>query len=479
MASMALPWQIWKRHPENNDKLLVYIIFLSALSLYLTLWVPLSGEEGNYTMAAMEMYHSGHWFTNLTLGDIYPRPPLMKFLVMCIASLIGFKHVLLASRLLTATATAASTVVTYLLAKQLSNNQRFALWSTALYFGWDLLIRRGWLAYSDPLFAFFILSSMACLWLACEKQSFQLLLLGSLCVALGFLTKEPRAYTFYGSLGFVLLWLHPNRRLLWQWPSWLIHGALLAFPFAYSYFFNPGFLSALLKQMSSTDTNTWGNYLYTVLWFAPASLVKNLLPTSAICLWVIASKRKKILNQPFSRIAHIAFWACLINWLPCWLSWGHWPAARYYMPLYPFFGMLMAYVILQAKPKIQRFALLMVTLLLLFKLTTAPWLFSFIQNRFHNMDNMQHMSQQMMDISQQQGRALYIQNATGIANIQHVAHTIDVLQWPKAPIVYDKYAHEKTYNVITMMPRPEDHVIKKWPYHGFAWYLTCHGSACA
>lgn len=479
MKTLALPWQAWNLYPEKHDRLLTGTILLAILSLYLTLWVPLSGEEGNYTMAAMEMHHSGHWFTNLTLGDVYPRPPLMKFLVMCLSSLIGFKHVLLASRLITATATAATAALTYFLAKQLSDNKRYALWATALYFSWDLLMRRGWLAYTDPLFSFFILGSMAALWLACERKSNGLLLLGCICVALGFLTKEPRAYTFYGSLAVVLLWLHPNRRVLWQRPSLFIHSAVLAFPFLYSYFFNPGFIGQLIAQMGGTDQNTWGNYLYTVLWYAPASLVMNLLPTSAVCLWVIVRERKNMLHRSFSRIAHIAFWVCLINWLPCWLSWGHWPASRYYMPLFPLFGLLMAYIIFNAKTKVQNIAFLLVVLLLVFKYLTAPWLFTFIQNRFHNMSNMQSMSEQMINISKKQNRALYIQYATGIAPIQHVAHTVDVLRWPQAPVIYDRYATEKTYNVVTMTPRAEDHVIKKWPYHNFAWYLMCRGLACA
>ncbi|MDF1796935.1 MAG: phospholipid carrier-dependent glycosyltransferase [Coxiellaceae bacterium] len=478
MKAFALPWNTWNHRPETHDRLLLGYIILAAFSLYLTLWVPLSSEEGNYTMAAMEMYHSGHWFTNLTLGDVYPRPPLMKFLVMCLASLIGFKHVLLASRLVTATATAATALLTYALTKQLSDNKRYALWATALYFSWDLLIRRGWLAYSDPLFSFFILGSFASLWLACERKSNALLLVGCICVALGFLTKEPRAYTFYGSLAAVLLWLHPNRWILWQWRSLLMHTALLAFPFLYSYFFNPGFISHLIGQMGGTDQNTWGNYLYTVLWFAPASLVMNLLPASAICLWVIARERKKILHNAFSRIANIAFWVCLINWLPCWLSWGHWPVSRYYMPLFPLFGMLMAYIIFNAKQKIQNLTFLFIVLLLIFKYLTAPWLFSYIQNHFHNMNNMQNMTAQMINISKKQKRALYIQNATGIAPIQHVAHTVDIIRWPQAPIIYDRYATEKSYNVITMTPRPEDHLVKIWPYHNSSWYLMCHG-ACA
>ncbi|MDF1655622.1 MAG: phospholipid carrier-dependent glycosyltransferase [Coxiellaceae bacterium] len=479
MKTIALPWKTWNLHPEKHDRLLLGYIILAAISLYLTLWVPLSGEEGNYTMAAMEMYHSGHWFTNLTLGDIYPRPPLMKFLVMCLASLIGFKHVLLASRLITATATVASAALTYFLAKQLSANQRYALWATAFYFSWDLLTRRGWLAYTDPLFSFFILGSFASLWLAVERKSNRLLLLGCICIALGFLTKEPRAYTFYGSLAAVLLWLHPNRRLLWQWRSLLIHTAVLAFPFLYSHFFSPGFIGQLIGQMGATDKNTWGHYLYTVLWYAPASLIMNLLPTSAVCLWVLLCKRKKILHQSFSSIAHIAFWVCLINWLPCWLSWGHWPAARYYTPLLPLIGMLMAYIIFNASQKIQHLSFLLIVLLLIFKYLTAPWLFTTIQNRFHNMNNMQNMTEQMIAISQKQNRVLYIQNATGIAPIQHVAHTVDVLRWPQAPIIYDRYATEKTYNVITMTPRAEDRLVKKWPYHNFAWYLMCHGAACA
>lgn len=457
--------------------LLIYIL-IAAASLFLTLWVPISGEEGNYTMTAMEMKQSGHWFTNTILGIPYARPPLMKFLVMVIANVIGFKHVLIASRLLCVLATLGTAAMTYTLTQQLSSNKNYALWATAIYLSGDLLLRRGWLAYADPLFAFFIMGAFSAAWLAVNKRNYALLFLACCCVCLGFITKEPRVYTFYASLIFVLLLRHHNRGFLWSWPSLVMHTLTIAFPALYSYWFNPGYLTDILAQLGATDTNTWRGYLTDVLFYSPGMLIVHLMPISVIALWALIRQRHHLLNLEYSTIANVAFWVCLINWLPCWLSWGHWPAARYYMPTYPLFALAMGYVMLHVSKPLQRLGLIALSIFVTLKITTAPWLYTYLQNHFHNTNHMPAMAKAMLNISQQQHRPVYIQNKTAVAVQQQIAHTIDVMRWPQPVITDEALAHEKTYNVITIVPRSEDHIIKIWPYHHFNWYLSCHGPDC-
>ncbi len=122
--------------------------------------------------------------------------------------------------------------------------------------------------------------------------------------------------------------------------------------------------------------------------------------------------------------------------------------------------------------------LIALSVFIILKAATAPWLYTYLQNHFHNTNRMPKMAKTMSAISQQQHRHLYIQHDTAVAVQQQIAHTIDIMRWPQ-PVIHDEaLAHETTYNVITIVPRHEDHIIKVWPYHHFNWYLSCHGPKC-
>ena len=78
---------------------------------------------------------------------------------------------------------------------------------------------RGWLAYADPLFAFFTFGAMACLWVATSERRVGLLALAALALVCAFLAKVLTAYVFYGVFGLVLLWRHRS-----HWSDTLFGG---------------------------------------------------------------------------------------------------------------------------------------------------------------------------------------------------------------------------------------------------------------
>ncbi|MCX7194010.1 MAG: dolichyl-phosphate-mannose--protein mannosyltransferase, partial [Proteobacteria bacterium] len=131
----------------------VLLLWLAALSFIPALGFYLVGEEGSYTIISMEMWHSRDWLIQTIYGNNLQRPPLITWLTIPIATLIGWSHILIAIRLITVAATLGMAGWLYWLARKLFDDKAFALFAalTCLSLA-DLLLYRGWLSYTDPLF---------------------------------------------------------------------------------------------------------------------------------------------------------------------------------------------------------------------------------------------------------------------------------------------------------------------------------------
>lgn len=474
------PWQ-WLLDPKNRCLIFKALAIIGMISLYLTLWVPISDEEGNYTINAMEMAQSGHFWNNTIAGSFYPRPPLMKFLVMCVARVIGFKHVLIASRLVSATATVGIAWLTFFFTRALSKNREWAWLCTAIYLSGDCLMRRGWLAYADPTYSFFVMASMVSLWWAVQTKQYRWLLIGCIGVFCAFISKDLRAFTFYGSLGLILLIRHPNRWFLLRPMSWVFHLALIASPFIWAHFTVPAYLSSMVLDLRQPFSNTWPNYLFDVFWYSPVMLIVRLLPISVLALWAVikqwGANRHELEQHSLYNIVIIALITALINWIPLWLSWGAWPAARYIMPVYPFFAISMAAVIISTTEKRKTWAVILLCLFMLAKWLTAPWLWTWIQNKFHHGLQLKPIATQSLKIVGE--KPLYISGIGG-AYMEQMAHTINVIRWPEPTIKNDSLATERTYYVLRRHVQAGDKLIHQWRQPQSDWQisLVCRGIHC-
>ena len=112
---------------------------VAALSFATTLTLPYVGEEGIYTIAAMEMKARGEYFINTLYGTNHGQPPLLNWLVIPLADLIGWQHVLVASRLVAACATIATGLVLAWLVAALTQDARFAAFAALVYLTSDAL----------------------------------------------------------------------------------------------------------------------------------------------------------------------------------------------------------------------------------------------------------------------------------------------------------------------------------------------------
>jgi 4-amino-4-deoxy-L-arabinose transferase-like glycosyltransferase len=187
---------------------------LAAASFAATLMLPYVGEEGIYTIAAMEMKVRGQYILNTLYGTNHGQPPLLNWLVIPLADLIGWSHVLVASRLVAACATIGSGLVLAWLVAGLTQDVRFAAFAALVYLTSDALIYHGWIAYTYPVLAFFTFSAIACLWMATVRQSPALAWVAAAAISCGALTKGISAYAFYAAAGFVLLCRRDSRLFL-------------------------------------------------------------------------------------------------------------------------------------------------------------------------------------------------------------------------------------------------------------------------
>src|SRR5205823_12841795 len=136
------------------------------------------------------------------------------WLTLPILVVLGWANVLIATRLVTVTATLLTGVVLAWLVHRLFGDRVAAALAALIYLSGDTLIYHGWLAYSDPTYAFFIFAAIACLWVAVAERRIALLLLAAVALAAAALTKALTGYLFYGVFGLVLLWRHANGRFL-------------------------------------------------------------------------------------------------------------------------------------------------------------------------------------------------------------------------------------------------------------------------
>jgi len=458
--------------PKNFLVFLKSYVFVAMLSMYVTLFVPIVGEEGMYTMNAMELWHSKLFWNNTFGGQFYPRPPLFKLLIGFVSYIIGWGHVLIASRFVTATAVVLTGFVLYWLVKNLTKEKTFAWLVVAIYFTGDLLFRRGWLSYSDPLLSFFILASMACLWIAVDRKNLWLLTLGVICLACGFLTKALTVYMFYGILAFLLLIFHRHRWFLFNPLSWCLHILVLVFPWIWSHFTNPLYLKLMWHDLFWTQPIPESTYLYNVFLYQPIMLFIRFIPFSIPVFYYYLRRDHFRLATQYSSIVKIAFWAFFIAFLPCWLSFNQWPEARYYMPVYPMMAMCMAYVIWNGSIKLKKLAVYLLITTIVLKFLACVYFYVYQINFRGDYPKVAH------DIIKRVRKYPLYTDPELPSPMMSIVSTLDSIRWPKAPLVVPNAIKPKpkTYYVVGLRARKGGQLVKKYPMRGRPVYLICYGN---
>ncbi|HXF65256.1 MAG TPA: hypothetical protein VNK67_00970 [Burkholderiales bacterium] len=440
--------------------------FLPALGFYYV------GEEAIHPKAALEMWYRGEWVRQILVGVNHQHTPLFNWLIIAICQWIGWEWMLQAARAVTVGATVATGLVLAWLARRVFGEPRFAAFAALAYMALaDLALYRGWLAYVDPLFGFFVFSSLAGLWVACREQRLGMLALAVASLTAAFLAKAFTAYVFYGAAGFVLLFDRGQRRFLLGPASIAVHAAgaaalwlwLGAVPGLEGQ--GPRMLREIFDKLGFAGA---ADYLVKLAAY-PLETALKLSPPALLALYYARRRpwREDPQRAAFATAAAIA----ALNFLPYWLA----PQShtRYLVPLYPLAALVFARVLWRAGEAAQAASVRWLGALLALKLAFVLALFPYYQKSYRG-ENYAQAARAILERTR--GHALYTTNvsASGLA----VAAHLDLLRLPEPPLAWPP-AHWESGFVIAYAPDSAlGRLVERYRLGGNDLYLLCRGSAC-
>jgi 4-amino-4-deoxy-L-arabinose transferase-like glycosyltransferase len=442
--------------------------FLPAIGFYYV------GEEAIFPIASLEMWYHGEWVRQLLYGASLQHNPLLNWLIIPLASLAGWEHALVVTRAITIGATVATGLTLAWLCHALYRDAAFAAFAALAYLTLaDVLLYRGWLAYADPLFAFFVFAAVACLWVACLRESTLLLAAAVAALTCAFMTKALTAYVFYGVAAAVLAASEPrHRRYLLSPASLLLHAAAVALPLAWLYFV-PGnvgqggrMLGEVLAKLAPESVAEYAAKL--VLY--PLDAAARLAPALFVAAYY--GWRRRARTPALSDVhARIALWIGLVNFAPYWLA-PH-SAIRYLMPLYPLAALVLARALWSAGPHAARVAQRWLVAALAVKLAVVLAVFPWYQKHYRG-ENYAAAARQIAERTA--GHPLYANNVSA-SGLSITAH-LDVLRLPAAPLTFPPAQWDSGF-VINYTPDPAlGEVAERYRLGGNDLYLLCRGAAC-
>jgi 4-amino-4-deoxy-L-arabinose transferase-like glycosyltransferase len=449
------------------------LLILAALSLLPMLNLHYIGEEAIFPISSMEMAQHGVWLKQYLYGGDVQHNPLFNWLIIPLSNLAGWTHVLQVARSLAIMATLGTAAVLAWLTWRLFGQKQFAAFSALVYLTFvDVMMYHGWLAYVDPLFGFFIFSSIALLWVACTDNRPRLLWLVVATLTCALLSKAFTAYVFYGAAVFVMLLNTRGRRLLFSLQSLAAHTAMLAAPILWFAMIPSGhgqsgrMFDEILAKLTFPEAT---EYL-TRLALYPLELLTGLLPASALAIYFLIRRRVTFAtNQP--NHFRTALLIAGLNLLPYWLS-PH-GGMRYLIPIYPLFALSCAWIIWQAGEAAQGTTRRWLTAAILFCFALGLVIFPYYQQKFRG-ENYALAANEIVAITH--GQPIYTADPSS-AGLNVTAY-INQLRYPQQALQYPPAQWENGF-VLARTANPELGAIhSKFQLLGDELYLLCRGTAC-
>jgi 4-amino-4-deoxy-L-arabinose transferase-like glycosyltransferase len=451
-------------------------LYVAACASFLaTLGVPYIGEEAVYTITSLEMRASGEPFATTLYGTNYGRPPLLNWLVIPIAELLGWERVLVASRIVTAVATVATGLVVAWLASRLTRNDTFGALAAVVFLTGDALFYRGWLAYADSLFTLFVFGAIACLWVSAHERRPLLAWLAAAALTCGYLAKVQTAYLFYGVAWCALALDRDYRRALLRPGSLAAHAVALAAFAAWHALFTHGAqstttLTDIALKARSVDLATYAAQL---LWF-PVETVLRFLPAAGVAIWYLwrAQRQGSGLRPP--PVAGHAFIALLVilavNYAPYWL----WPNShiRYIMPLYPLAALLVAHAIWRAGERPAAVAAKWFAAAIALKYVAALWLYPAYHERYRA-----DYAAVAADVLERAGAHALYSNDTTATTLSVVAH-IDQARYPDPLVLWPPREWQDGWLLVRKLDPALGRPVREYALGRNVLYLLCRGGAC-
>ncbi len=456
----------------NPDQLRV-LLLIAALSYAPTLAFFYVGEEAIFPISSLEMWHGRDWFHQHLFGLNLQHNPLFNWLIIPFAALIGWEYMLPVTRALTIAATLGTAAATAWLAWQLTRDRAFAAFAALLYLTLaDVLFYRGWLAYVDPLFGFFVFGAIAALWVACEDGRRALLAVAVASLTCAFLSKAFTAYVFYGAAALVLMIDPRRRRVLLGGTSLALHAGALLAPAAWLWLVvgdqgqGTRMLSEIIVKLAPAGVL---EYLRHLAGF-PVETMLRLSPAFLLAGYYVWRRRIAIAPrwEPHWRAA---LWIACLNYLPYWLS-PH-GSIRYLVPLYPVIALALAMLLWSADAQALRNVRHWLAGAIALKLV-AVLLFPLYQSHYRG-ENYALAAQRI--IERTAGHSLYTTNDT--ASGLSVAGYIDAWRHPAPPLQWMPRLWESGFVIAEAPDTAVGEVVEKFRLGRNELFLLCRGAACA
>ncbi len=417
----------------TNSRLIALIIIGFIAMLFS---VQYTGEESVYTVTSYEMWYHEQWLSPTLHGEPYRRPPLINWLIIGIASSIGWEYSIAAVRFVSAISTFASAGLIFWFLRRGKASVDVSLLGALIYLSaWQIIGGYGWKGYSDSLFGACTFAAMLYAYLSVKETSYRWLIVAILFAYLGFLTKALTSFVFLFSalfitalidkklvyLGKVLspVFVALSGLLIWWWYSIAPTGEQMA----------TGMFSDIVDRYLSIDLSVFFSHLA----IFPFETVLNLFPISAFLLYL--GVKRKMPTTPNSS-AKIFCLIALIGFLPYWIApLSH---SRYLMPIYGIVAICFTFLIQDHSDLIRRVRKFIVWIVL-FKLAFAFVLFPAYTKAFR--PPIDQWAQNVKEIVAD--KTLYSVDQTWIGI--SVVDTFNRLNYPKPPVVRAYGAVESGY----------------------------------
>lgn len=456
-----------------RQALMLYL--LAALSSVGTLGFYYVGEEGILTITSLEMWQRGDWMRLWMYGGDAQHGVFANWLVIPLASLIGWAHVLAAARAVMVIATLATGLVVYGLLRRLGRDGGFAALAAVVYITFaDVLLYRGWLAYRDPLFGFLVFAAIAALWIGARESRLRWFAVCGVLAFAAYLTKGITAYVFVGSAVLVLLAFRETRPALLRPGSWGVAAGSLALLMAWMFGVQSGSTQAL-RYGSEIGAKLVppgiGAWLLKLLLY-PAETIVRLLPASGFALYLYARSAAVRTGFRADTLAMTAAWIALLGFLPYWFApHSHF---RYLLPIVPLAAIVCAALIAQGSERLRRNAWRGMWAVIAIKIIVVAIMFPQYQQRYRGAN---YAEAAAAILQRTAGHTLYTTDvsASGLAVTAH----LDVLRLPQPALMFPPADWNDGF-VIAYEPNPKlGETAAQYRLGGNDIYLLCRGTACA
>lgn len=356
-------------------KNLFLLLLLASVVLLMTAgsYGVIETSDARYAEIGREMFLSRDWLHPNLLGiHHYHKPPVTYQITALGYDLFGINA--FGARFFLQIAIVLQMLLVYLLTLQFSQQQKTALWSTAVYFTFPLVLAASRNLTTDTFLTLFVLFSIYA-WVRYRKSGKYIwLYLFTIALGMGFLTKGP--VVFIAPTIFALLYNRLEQsKHDWSWhhlAAWIFFLIIAASWFVYLAIDNPAFWGYFIgRQTVDRFSHNVFNRSEPFWYFIVLAPLLG-MPWLLLLPWLT---RKTKLHFSTKNIESILLLAVLIPLF--FFSVSTSKRILYILPLYPLLAVVIA-LLLEKLPKASEKTLLksitVYALLLFTVLAVAPWM---------------------------------------------------------------------------------------------------------